>query len=110
RPLRHPGHPQPGFHAGDRRHPGHRHHLSCRHAGRRPALRRLQPEGPSGMSAVTLPKRDTSARREMWARAFYRFRQSLLSVVGLALVLALIVIALLAPWIVPYPVHVAGAT
>ena len=62
------------------------------------------------MSGITLPKRDNSARREMWARAFYRFRQSLLSVVGLTLVLALIVIALLAPWIVPYPEHVAGAT
>ena len=62
------------------------------------------------MSSTTLPRRDTSARREMWARAFYRFRQSLLSVVGLGLVVALIVIALLAPWIVPYPEHVAGAT
>ncbi len=62
------------------------------------------------MSGITLPRRDTSARREMWARAFYRFRQSLLSVVGLALVVALIVVALLAPWIVPYPEHVAGAT
>lgn len=62
------------------------------------------------MSDAAFPKRDMTARRENWARAFYRFRQSALSVVGLALVLALIVIALLAPWIIPYPDHVAGAT
>lgn len=62
------------------------------------------------MTDSALPRKDTSARRENWARAFYRFRQSALSVVGLGLVLVLILIALLAPWIVPHPDQVAGAT
>jgi peptide/nickel transport system permease protein len=43
-----------------------------------------------------------------WRRAFYRFRQSRLSVVGLGLVVALLIVALFGPWLVPYPEHVAG--
>ncbi|WP_342359645.1 ABC transporter permease [Terrarubrum flagellatum] len=50
-----------------------------------------------------------SARQEMWRRAFYRFGQSALSIVGLALVAALILMAILSPWIVPRPDQVAGA-
>lgn len=56
---------------------------------------------------VTAPSR--SARAEQWRRALYRFRQSALSVVGLALVICLILIALFAPWLAPRPDHVAGA-
>lgn len=62
------------------------------------------------MSDAALSKPAISARRENWSRAFYRFRQSALSVIGLVLVLALVLIALLAPFIVPYPEQVAGAT
>ncbi|GHC78307.1 ABC transporter permease [Limoniibacter endophyticus] len=61
-------------------------------------------------TSTALPRRDQSARLENWSRAFYRFRQSWLSVVGLVLVIALIVLALLAPVIVPHPEHVAGGT
>lgn len=61
-------------------------------------------------NAVAVPKRDRSARAENYARAFYRFRQSWLSVIGLAIVLILILLALIAPLIVPYPEHVAGTT
>lgn len=62
------------------------------------------------MTPVAIPKRTQSARLEGWSRALYRFRQSWLSVIGLAIVIALIVIALLAPFIVPYPEHVLGGT
>ncbi len=62
------------------------------------------------MSDAALPRPLRSARRENWARAFYRFRQSLLSMVGLALVVVLIAVAIFAPAIVPYPDQVAGAT
>ncbi|WP_454856343.1 ABC transporter permease [Rhizobium binxianense] len=62
------------------------------------------------MTPVAIPKRTQSARLENWSRAFYRFRQSWLSMIGLAIVLALIVLAIIAPWIVPYPEHVAGGT
>lgn len=61
-------------------------------------------------SQIVIPARSRSARMENWGRAFYRFRQSWLSVIGLAIVLALIVIAILAPYIVPHPEHVAGGT
>ncbi|MEO4000803.1 ABC transporter permease [Mesorhizobium sp. CAU 1732] len=59
---------------------------------------------------IVIPARSQSARLENWGRAFYRFRQSWLSVIGLAIVVALIVIAILAPYIVPYPEHVQGMT
>lgn len=49
-----------------------------------------------------------SSRREMWRRGFYRFRQSRLSIVGLAIVVALIVIALVGPSFVPYPDDIGG--
>lgn len=65
---------------------------------------------PNTLIPTTLPKRDQSARLENWARAFYRFRQSWLSVIGLAIVVALVVVALFAPFIVPHPEHVAGGT
>lgn len=59
---------------------------------------------------IIIPVCSQSARLENWGRAFYRFRQSWLSVIGLAIVMALIVIAILAPYIVPYPDHVLGVT
>ncbi|WP_028035102.1 ABC transporter permease [Chelativorans sp. J32] len=59
---------------------------------------------------LTIPARSQSARMENWSRAFYRFRQSWLSMIGLAIVILLIVAALLAPYIVPYPEHVGGVT
>jgi peptide/nickel transport system permease protein len=49
-----------------------------------------------------------SSRRQNWRRALYRFRQSWLSIVGLAIVCVLLVAALAGPAIVPYPEHVVG--
>jgi peptide/nickel transport system permease protein len=62
----------------------------------------------SSVSAIPSPPR--TARLENWSRALYRFRQSWLSIIGLAIVVALILIAILAPFIVPHPEHVAGGT
>lgn len=59
---------------------------------------------------IVIPVRSRSARMENWGRAFYRFRQSWLSVIGLALVVTLVLLAILAPYIVPYPEHAAGVT
>ena len=50
-----------------------------------------------------------SARKLAWRRGFYRFRQSSLSVIGLAIVLALLFIALFGSWLAPYPEHIAGS-
>ncbi|MEY4975532.1 MAG: hypothetical protein RIQ97_727 [Pseudomonadota bacterium] len=59
------------------------------------------------MNTAAAPLR--SARAEAWRRGFYRFRQSRLSMVGLALVLLLLVMALAGPWLAPYPEHLRGA-
>ncbi|MGN6317849.1 ABC transporter permease [Trinickia sp.] len=50
-----------------------------------------------------------SSRRQNWLRAFYRFRQSHLSIVGLAVVALLAVTAIAGPWIVPFPQQALGA-
>ena len=41
-----------------------------------------------------------SSRAESWRRAGYRFRASKLSVVGLVIVLALLLMAAVGPWVV----------
>jgi peptide/nickel transport system permease protein len=54
------------------------------------------------------PESAWMARREAWKRGLYRFRRSTLSVVGLAICVVLLVIAIVGPYVVPYPEHVAG--
>lgn len=49
-----------------------------------------------------------SARAYAIRRGWFRFRQSGLSMLGAALVLAVLVIAVIGPWIAPFPDHVAG--
>ena len=43
------------------------------------------------------------SRIENWRRGFYRFRQSKLSLVGLAIILFIFLVALTGPLFVPYP-------
>ena len=62
------------------------------------AARMLPPGAPSALSA----------RVENWRRGAYRFRQSRLSIVGLAITTLLVFIAVFGPWLVPHPDHVAG--
>ncbi len=59
------------------------------------------------MSVIAPPEDD--ARTLALRRAIYRFRQSRLSLIGLALVVLLLAIAVLGPSVVPYPEHAAGA-
>lgn len=49
-----------------------------------------------------------SARAYALRRGWFRFRQSGLSMLGAALVLLVLVIAVIGPWIAPFPDHVAG--
>lgn len=49
-----------------------------------------------------------TARAYALRRGWFRFRQSGLSMLGAALVLLVLVIAVIGPWIAPYPDHVAG--
>lgn len=52
---------------------------------------------------------EPSARSIAFRRAAYRFSQSWLSLVGLAITLALLVVALFGAALAPYPEHIAGA-
>lgn len=52
---------------------------------------------------------DEAPRSLALQRAFYRFRQSGLSMIGLALVSLLVFIAVFGAWISPYPEHIGGA-
>lgn len=49
------------------------------------------------------------ARRDAWQRAFYRLRQSSLSLVGLGLVLLLLGVAAAGNSIAPFPEHITGS-
>ncbi|MHB2168548.1 ABC transporter permease [Alsobacter sp. R-9] len=55
------------------------------------------------------PASKLGSRWTNWRRGLYRFRQSWLSTIGLAMVLVLLVAAVLGPSIVPHPEHVAGS-
>jgi peptide/nickel transport system permease protein len=54
-------------------------------------------------------RRENAANFEELRRALYRFVQNRLSVVGLGLILALVVVALTGPFWVPYPADATGA-
>ena len=62
------------------------------------------------MSAAveTGPRSALSSRWQNWRRGAYRFRQSTLSIVGLGIVVLLLVVAVVGPFFVPHPEHVAG--
>lgn len=62
----------------------------------------------SGAVAERVPGSRAASRVEAWKRGLYRFRGSTLSVVGLAICLLLLFLAIAGPWLAPYPEHVAG--
>jgi peptide/nickel transport system permease protein len=49
-------------------------------------------------------------RRELWARAWKRFRSRPMSVIGLGIIVVVVLTALLAPVLAPYPEHVGKFT
>lgn len=49
-----------------------------------------------------------AARRDAWLRGLYRFRGSTLSLVGFAICVFLLLVAIFGPSLVPYPEHVTG--
>ena len=58
---------------------------------------------------ITHWREQNRSRVEEWRRGVYRFRQSTLSILGLAMVLFLVVVALTGPVWVPYPEDATGA-
>jgi peptide/nickel transport system permease protein len=54
-------------------------------------------------------REQNASRVENWQRGLYRFRQSRLSIVGLAIVAFILLVALVGPFFVPYPQDALGA-
>ncbi|MDZ4764119.1 MAG: ABC transporter permease [Chloroflexota bacterium] len=50
----------------------------------------------------------SGARGENWRRGFYRFRRNPLSMIGLILLIAIVIVSILAPFIVPFPEDATG--
>ncbi len=65
---------------------------------------------PNGKSLRELRAAARSARQENLRRSLYRFRSNSLSMLGLAILLFIIFIAIAAPFIVPFPEDAGGAT
>lgn len=63
------------------------------------------PPEPSGAAAARAGARNDSA--SLWRQAFRRMRRNPIAILGATIVLAFVLVALLAPWLAPYP---AGAT
>jgi len=66
------------------------------------------PASRTAVSADQIRQLEAASRRERWGRAWYKFSRNPLSVVGLVTVVALVLLAIGAPWVTPYPRH-AGA-
>ena len=54
-------------------------------------------------------REENQGRIEEWRRGVYRFRQSTLSIVGLAIIIFLVLVAITGPYWVPYPEDAVGA-
>src|SRR5262249_19862720 len=82
---------------------GHRHRVRARQSPHRPDRRHARPAHPR-------PERDSMTARAIFRRprALYKFGRNPLSMVGLFIVGAIVLGALLAPWITPYPAHSGG--
>ncbi len=53
---------------------------------------------------------ERNSRRENWGRAWYKFSHNPLSVIGLATVLLIVLLAVFAPFVTPYPEHAGPFT
>ena len=49
-----------------------------------------------------------AARRDAWLRGLYRFRGSMLSLVGFAICIFLLLVVIVGPSLVPFPEHIVG--
>lgn len=67
-------------------------------------------EFTASLVAQRIRQLERESRRENWGRAWYKFSHNTLSVVGLATVVTLILLAILAPYVTPYPRHASAFT
>ncbi len=65
---------------------------------------------PLTITADTWKQLERSNRRENWGRAWYKFSHNPLSVIGLLTVTTVILLAIFAPYVTPYPEHAGPFT
>ena len=81
-----------------------------RHLPLAPLRERGQGRGEAAaLDSAPLQSDEPRLTNDRWRRGFYRFRQSHLSMVGFAIVVALALIAIAGPLAIPYPQDVEGA-
>lgn len=61
------------------------------------------------LNQIAAWREKNASRIETWQRGVYRFRQSTLSLVGLALIISIFMVAIFGPLLVPYPADAEGA-
>ncbi len=64
----------------------------------------------AALVAQRIRQLERESRRENLGRAWYKLSRNPMSVVGLAMVLSLILLAIAAPWVTPYPKHAGPFT
>jgi len=62
------------------------------------------------VTAQQIKQLERESRRENLGRSWYKFSRNPMSVVGLVMVVSLILLAILAPWVTPYPKHAGPFT
>jgi ABC-type dipeptide/oligopeptide/nickel transport system permease subunit len=72
------------------------------------------PAARRGLASTLTPQEikqlERRSRRENWGRLWYKFSRNPMSVVGLVAVVVLILLAIFAPWVTPYPKHAGPFT
>jgi len=68
----------------------------------------IRHEFATTLTAQQIKQLERQSRREGLGRAWYKFSRNPLSIVGIATVVLVVLLAIFAPWVTPYPRH-AGA-
>jgi peptide/nickel transport system permease protein len=70
----------------------------------------LSPRLQTGFTSEQIKQLERQSRRENWGRNWYKFSRNPMSVVGLVIVVTLILLAIFAPLVTPFPRHAGPFT
>lgn len=70
----------------------------------------IRHEFATTLTVQQIKQLERESRRENLGRAWYKFSRNTLSIVGMATVLVLVLLAIFAPWVTPYPKHAGPFT
>ncbi len=69
-----------------------------------------EPKTIGSLTALQIKQMERDSTRQNWGRSWYKFSRNPLSIVGLVTVIVLILMAIFAPFVTPYPKHAAAFT